>query len=270
VSVPSRAHAALPRSPAARRSFFAEHGWLVIRGGVDAARLTAARRVYDELMAPYLRAPEAPAGGAPLWQLAGTERARPVVIDLLRRSGAAELAAELLGGDDVRLLQDTFLLKRRGGGGRIALHQDYSYTGYLESPRTLGVRFALETEARRNGCMWVVDGSHHWGLIGGIHALSGALRDVRGLLTADQAAQIVARRVRVELAPGDVSLHHCLTLHGSDESRGGPPRRTIVTHVVAGRCRVMPERLPSAEAIMHFQTDASGRLAGDRFPILHP
>ena len=31
----------------------------------------------------------------------------------------------------------------------------------------------------------------------------------------------------------------------------------------------MPERLPSAEAIMHFQTDASGRLAGDRFPILH-
>ena len=111
------------------RSFFAEHGWLVIRGGVDAARLTAARRVYDELMAPYLRAPEAPAG-APLWQLAGTERARPVVIDLLRRSGRGRARrAELLGGDDVRLLQDTFLLKRRGGGGRIALHQDYSYTG---------------------------------------------------------------------------------------------------------------------------------------------
>jgi ectoine hydroxylase-related dioxygenase (phytanoyl-CoA dioxygenase family) len=261
--------AALPTSPAARRSFFAEHGWLVIRGGVDAARLTAARRVYDELMASYLRAGAAPTPGASLWQLAGAERTRPVVIDLLRRSGAAELAAQLLGDDDVRLLQDTFLLKRRGAGGRIALHQDYSYTGYLELPRTLGVRFPLETETRRSGCMWVVDGSHRWGLVGGIHALSGALRDVGGLLTAEQTAQVDARRVLLELAPGDVSLHHCLTLHGSDESRSATPRRTIVTHLVAGACRVVPERLPSAEALQHFQTDATGRLAGDRFPILH-
>jgi ectoine hydroxylase-related dioxygenase (phytanoyl-CoA dioxygenase family) len=261
--------AAQPTSAAARRSFFAEHGWLVIRGGVDAARLTAARRVYDELMAPCLRAHATPARSASLWQLAGAERARPVVVDLLQRSGAAEIAAQLLGGDDVRLLQDTFLLKRRGGGGRIALHQDYSYTGYFESPRTLGVRFPLETETRRSGCMWVVDGSHRWGLLGDIHALSGGLRDVRGLLTADQAAQIDARRVLLELAPGDVSLHHCLTLHGSDESRTETPRRTIVTHLVAGGCRVVRERLPSAEAFRHFQTDATGRLAGERFPILH-
>ena len=83
--------AAQPTSAAARRSFFAEHGWLVIRGGVDAARLTAARRVYDELMAPCLRAHATPARSASLWQLAGAERARPVVIDLLRRSGAAEI-----------------------------------------------------------------------------------------------------------------------------------------------------------------------------------
>ena len=259
--------AALPTSAAARRSFFAEHGWLVIRGGVDAARLTAARRVYDGLMAPYLRVHATPTRS--LWQLAGAERARPVVIDLLRRSGAAEIAAQLLGGDGVRLLQDTFLLKRRGGGGRIALHQDYSYTGYLQSPRTLGVRFPLETETRRSGCMWVVDGSHRWGLVGDIHALSGGLRDVRGLLTADQAAQVEGRRVLLELAPGDVSLHHCLTLHGSDESRSQTPRRTIVTHLVAGGCRVVRERLPSAEAVRHFQTDATGRLAGKRFPILH-
>jgi ectoine hydroxylase-related dioxygenase (phytanoyl-CoA dioxygenase family) len=75
--------------------------------------------------------------------------------------------------------------------------------------------------------------------------------------------------VLLELAPGDVSLHHCLTLHGSDESRSATPRRTIVTHLVAGACRVVPERLPSAEALRHFQTDATGRLAGDRFPTLH-
>ena len=72
----------------------------------------------------------------------------------------------------------------------------------------------------------------------------------------------------LELAPGDVSLHHCLTLHGSDENRSERPRRTIVTHVVADACRVVRERLPSAKAVRHFQTDAAGRLAGERFPVL--
>ena len=168
-------------SPASRWAFFVEHGWLVIRGGVDAARLAAARAAGDELMAPHMSG----AADVVLWQLPGDARARPVVIDLLVRSGVAELAAELLGDDEVRLLQEAFILKRRGAGGRILPHQDYSYTGYLDAPRALGVRFALEPETVQSGCMWVVDGSHRWGLVGGVHALGDGLRDVRGLLEQD-------------------------------------------------------------------------------------
>ena len=205
-----------------------------------------------------------------LWQLPGDERVRPVVLDLLVRSGVVALAAELLGGDDVRLLQEAFIVKRRGAGGRILPHQDYSYTGYLDAPRAIGVRFPLAPETVQSGCLWVVDGSHRWGLVGGVHALGDRLRDVHGFLSTAQAAQLDTHRVMLELAPGDVSFHHCLTLHGSDENRSETPRRTIVTHIVAGACRVVRERLPSAEAVRHFQTDAAGRLAGERFPVLRP
>ena len=81
-----RARAAGPVS-AARRSFFAEHGWLVIRGGVDVARLAAARAAGDELMAPRMSG----AADVVLWQLPGDARVRPVVLDLLVRSGVAAL-----------------------------------------------------------------------------------------------------------------------------------------------------------------------------------
>jgi len=251
-----------------RRSFFAEHGWLVIRGGVDPGLLVDVRAVYDELMAPYRDGHAASLTGTALWQIPGAERARPPLLGLLRRSGLAELAADLLDDPQVRLLQEAFLLKGGGHGGRIEAHQDYSYTGYLDSPRTLGLRFPLAHETRESGCMWVVDGSHRWGLIGGVHALSDSLRDARRLLTAEQAAQLDSHRVMLEMAPGDVSIHHCLTVHGSDENRSRTPRETVVTHVVAGACRVIAGRLPSPEAVRYFPTDAAGRLAGNRFPAL--
>src|SRR2546428_13344269 len=72
----------------------------------------------------------------------------------------------------------------------------------------------------------------------------------------------------LEMAPGDVAIHHCLTVHGSDENRSRTPRETVVTHVVAGACRVIAGRLPSPEAVRYFPTDAARRLARNRFPPL--
>src|SRR3989442_4974811 len=114
--------------------------------------------------------------------------------------------------------------------------------------------------------MWVGDGSHRWGLIGGVHALSDSLRDARRFLTAEQAAQLDSHRVMLEMAPGDVSIHHCLTVHGSDENRSRTPRETVVTHVVAGACRVIAGRLPSPEAVRYFPTDPARPPARNRFP----
>jgi ectoine hydroxylase-related dioxygenase (phytanoyl-CoA dioxygenase family) len=69
------------------------------------------------------------------------------------------------------------------------------------------------------------------------------------------------------LTPGDVSIHHCLTLHGSDANRGESARKTVVTHLSGGSCRLVRERLP-ATALAYFATDADGRLTDESFPAL--
>jgi ectoine hydroxylase-related dioxygenase (phytanoyl-CoA dioxygenase family) len=214
------------------RAFFAEHGWLLVRRAVDPARLAGIGEIYAEVTANL------PLAGTALWQVSGAKPAHAAVVALLRDSGLAALAAKLLDVESVELLQDAFILKCRGPEGRIAPHQDYSYTGWVRRG-TLSLRVPLVPETPVIGCMWVVDGSHRWGLVGGIHQPGGSLRDVREVLTAEQRAQLDSRRVMLEMTPGDVSLHHCLTLHGSDENRSASPRRTVVAHVV-GRRRSRP------------------------------
>ena len=209
-------------------AFFAEHGWLRVRRAVDPLRLARIGEIYGEVVANL------PVAGAALWQVSGAKAAHSAVVALLRDSGLAALAARLLDVESVELLQDTFILKRRGPEGRIAPHQDYSYTGWIRRG-TLSLRFPLAPETRVTGCMWIVDGSHRWGLVGGIHQPGASLRDVRKVLTAEQRAQLDSHRVMLEMTPGDVSLHHCLSLHGSDENRSAAPRQTVVAHVVGRR-----------------------------------
>ncbi|MBE7448110.1 MAG: phytanoyl-CoA dioxygenase family protein [Kofleriaceae bacterium] len=68
--------------------------------------------------------------------------------------------------------------------------------------------------------------------------------------------------------PGDVSLHHCLTFHGSRPNTSARPRKTLVLRLFDGACRLVPDRLPSPEAVAHFPTDADGHLDAAAFPVL--
>ena len=62
------------------------------------------------------------------------------------------------------------------------------------------------------------------------------------------------------IAPGDVSIHHCLTLHGSGPNRSGRPRRTIILPMFDSDCRLDAARLPKG-AEHYFPTDGDGALA---------
>jgi hypothetical protein len=64
-----------------------------------------------------------------------------------------------------------------------------------------------------------------------------------------------------------VTVHHCLTLHGSGPNRSAEPRRTIILRMFDGDVRLDASRLPSS-ARRHFPTDASGALAVSAFPLV--
>ena len=286
-----------PDQLCAARAFFDEHGWVVLRGALTPTDGLAA--AAEEVLA---RLPQAVVEVAPgVRQLAGVTRASPILEEAIFGSGwLGAIARACLGCERVRLLQDLVLMKpvvtAGATGGRIGWHHDFAYTGYLEAPRTVSVRLALDAETAETGAMEVLDGSHRWrfgtraeGEAGGSEGSpEGSVpRESQGvdprvhdgfvddrllpeLIARDPglAARVEASRRVLCLAPGDVSVHHALTLHGSRANTGGGRRRTLIHHVFDASLRFVEEGLPSPDMIYWIETDEEGRLAGPLHPLL--
>jgi len=253
---------------ASRRAEFEARGWLVLRGVVREPDLAALNAVFDGLLPSTGTAADARGSGVTL--LPGAARSHPALLAHLRAS-VAEVAAGLLGARSIYLLQDALLLKRPSAGGSVvALHQDYAYTGFIDPPSLVSVGLALTDATVEHGCLYVVDRSHQWGLVGDLNLFAGALdRDVAARLSPGQRDHLASATVPLEVRAGDVTIHHGLTLHGSGENRSGSPRKAIVTHLFNGDCTLARDRLPP-EARQAFTTDARGRLRGPAFPRLFP
>jgi ectoine hydroxylase-related dioxygenase (phytanoyl-CoA dioxygenase family) len=247
------------------RAFFDEHGWLVVRGALDAGELSALVKSFDQVF-PELLFAHAQAGQ--VWQVLGAARQHPSVEKWLHHPALARRAAALLGATRVQLLQDTFLCKPPKKGGIVDWHQDYVYTGYLDPPRSASVRLALTACTAESGCLQVVDGSHRWGW----QARPSLFNDDRVRSTLDQLPPELREKVApdtrtLELQPGDLTVHHCLTLHSSLPNGSAQPRKTIIAHLFDGDCRLKRERLPPG-AETHFVTDGDDHFAASAFPVL--
>lgn len=250
-----------------RRAHFEAHGWLVLRGVVSNRDLEELNRAFDQLMMSSAAVPRA--GRTGVLQQPGACRTHGVLLRHLH-DGVAAIACDLLGAPSVQLLQDVLLLKHPSAAGSVPLHQDYSYTGYLDPPSSLSIGLALTDATSDSGCLYVVDGSHQWGLVGGFHVFADKLRtDLDEHLSTAQRERLESARIPLEVQAGDITIHHCLTLHGSGNNTSDRPRKTIITHVVSGDCRLVPERLPRG-ARDQFATDSQGHLTAPAFPTLFP
>lgn len=244
---------------------FERDGWMVARGVVPPRELATMRDVFEALIPSNAALPRGPDGI--LGEVTGASRAYEPLMRIARDARFGALVAGALGATRVQLLQDSLLFKPARDGGTVHWHQDYTYVGFLTPPRVVSLRIALLPERVDSGCMQVVNGSHRWGQIGDVHALTESR--VESLLSAlsPEQSEAVAGATPLELEPGDISVHHCLTLHGSGPNRGGQPRRTIILRMFDADCRLDPARLP-AGAESYFPTDAGGRLAASAFPVV--
>ncbi|MGH9140838.1 MAG: phytanoyl-CoA dioxygenase family protein [Vicinamibacterales bacterium] len=250
------------------RRFFDRRGWLVLRGAVSAEPLKRITEIIDRLLEARADCGSAPSDhhGKSIWQIPGMCSQNDRLLAHVRDLGA--VVADLLRADRIQLLQDTLIVKPPRVGAPIELHQDYTYLGFLEPPNAVSVRLSLSPSTVDAGCMYVIDRSHRWGLNGRLALFSAQLQQgVAERLPAPLRARIVKDRIPLELAPGDVSIHHCLTHHGSFENTGDTLQRTIVTHIIDGACRLLPDRLPD-HAVHYFDTNADGHLSPTSFPVL--
>ena len=116
--------------------------------------------------------------------------------------------------------------------GRHPLHQDLRYFSLRPADRIVGSWTAVSQTTRENGCLSVVPGSHRQGLL--THDkpewefLNHGFMGVAGV--------DVAKRVHVEMAPGDTLFIHPLLVHGSGRNRSQACRRAISVHYASQAC----------------------------------
>ena len=246
-------------------SHFSEHGWLVVRDAFSPARVAELSRALDAVVPPayYARGLD-----GRVLELPGVSRGSATLRAHACDPAVGRLAANALAVARVRLLQDSVLIKAARDRARVEWHQDFTYLGFLEPPSIVTVRLALTTCDRKSGCMRVLDGSHLWGLVGGVRALQAAsVESALEQLPPPLRERAARSEIALELRPGDVTLHHCLTFHASGDNDSDEPRKTLVARLCDAECRVEPSRLPP-DARARFLTDDAGRLTGEDFPIV--
>jgi ectoine hydroxylase-related dioxygenase (phytanoyl-CoA dioxygenase family) len=237
---------------------FREHGWCVLRGVASAERAEALGREVERVF------PQSKQFSDRVHELAGISALSEALAAQVRDATLAARAAAILGCERVQLLQDTALVKPARSEARVEWHQDHTYTGYFDRAAQVSVRLALTDCTEESGCLRVIDGSHRWGPLGEVRAFqSQAVGDDSELLPEGWRE----REVLLELRPGDLSIHHSLTVHGSRENRSDHPRRTLIARLLDARCVLDKSRLPP-HLMPYFPLDAQGHLDPRSFPLL--
>ena len=120
---------------------------------------------------------------------------------------------ESLLGPDILIYSVEFFTKEPGTKHIVTMHQDLTYWGFGAVDHMLTAWIALSPATRQSGCMDFVRGSHKNEILPHVDSA-----DENNMLSRGQEVQVNVsedEKVAIELLPGQMSLHHGLTVHGS-------------------------------------------------------
>jgi ectoine hydroxylase-related dioxygenase (phytanoyl-CoA dioxygenase family) len=143
-------------------------------------------------------------------------------------------AVEDLIGPNILLYHNTSWLKKAGDQAYVSWHQDNNYIG-VEPCEMLSFWIALTPSTLENGCMQVLPGTHRNGELPiGTPDLNDKNMLPSGLVAEHDLSK--TKPVAMELAPGEASIHHAYTVHGSqanmsDQRRMGVTFLFFPTHM---------------------------------------
>jgi ectoine hydroxylase-related dioxygenase (phytanoyl-CoA dioxygenase family) len=224
------------------RLFYEENGYWISPKLIDDDRIERLIRAMERVWAGDFDGDGFPltewvSNGDPL-QLRKVDNAwwiNDEIRDMVTDSILGEIAAGLLGTDEVRLWYDQIIHKPGVGAngtsaaGNVGWHQDYVYWQCTNTTNLVTAWIALQDTDLTNGCMMVVPGSHKWQLDPrsyGFHETD---------LNAQKERYSQGRDWREEpviLKAGQASFHHALLFHGSGPNLTDQPRRSVVAHLM--------------------------------------
>jgi ectoine hydroxylase-related dioxygenase (phytanoyl-CoA dioxygenase family) len=167
---------------------------------------------------------------------------------LVSQSVIAGTAARLAGVDESRLWHDQLLYKPSGSdqNGNVGWHTDRRYWLSCSSQEMLTAWVPFHDITAEHGPVMFVAGSHRWDAQADLDFFNQDLSTIERY-----AAERDLRIVTATLARGQVSFHHCRTIHGSGPNRSGEPRRSIAVHLQPGDNHHVIARNPDGSVATH-------------------
>jgi len=243
----------LKLSDAERRQYEVE-GYLIARGLLAEAEIerykTRARQfalgeippgaekmvVRDVRVARGEFTPEDPEKG--LWKYLHPDRHDPLFRGFAETPAILDVVESLLGPDVLAFLT-MFIYKPPGVDAVHHYHQDAFYFPFGPHDQVLGSWVTLDPAEAANGGLWVIPGSHRWGLKP--HVVPKAERVNAGIFGVEGADED-PNQVALRLSPGDGVFFHSRLLHKTGANVTDRHRRVLTVHYASARCA--PEAPP--------------------------
>ena len=163
-------------------------------------------------------------------------------------------AVEGILGPDILIFSAEFFIKEPRTKQIVSMHQDLTYWGLGAVDGLVSAWIALSPATPASGCMDFVRGSHKQAILPHEDTF-----DDNNLLSRGQEVRVdvaEADKVNIEIHPGQMSLHHGLTIHGSGPNRTDDRRIAAVVRYM--RPDIVPKDGPT-DAMLARGTDTSGR-----------
>ena len=189
-----------------------------------------------------------------------------VVMPLAYRIGADPRILDVVEGilgPDILIYAVEFFIKEPHTTHKVTMHQDLTYWGLGAIDGLATAWVALSPATPASGCMDFVRGSHKNAILP--HADSD---DPDNLLSRGQEVQVdvaEADKVPIEIHPGQMSLHHGLTIHGSGPNTTDDRRIACVIRYI--RPDMAPEAGERGNAVLVRGEDRHGNF--DHTPAPH-
>ncbi len=153
----------------------------------------------------------------------------PLVARLARTPAILD-AVEGILGPDILIYAGELFIKEAGTPHVVTMHQDLTYWGLGAIDGMVTAWLALSPATLASGCMEFVAASHKNAILPHEDSF-----DANNLLSRGQEVKVEVdddQRVAIELAPGEFSLHHGLTIHGSGPNGSDDRRIGVVIRYI--------------------------------------
>lgn len=223
-------------------AFYRAHGYWISPVIVPADVLDAAERGMARYYAGDLDVPDPAWTALPATGLRKNDYASLHVTELsllVAQPLIAATAAALAGTGTIRLWHDQLLRKpvdRPGTAANVGWHTDRQYWRSCTSESMLTAWVGFHDVDPAGGSVSFLAGSHRWDVCG-LDFFSQDLAALEAGITR-QGHGLDVRPTRMKR--GQVSFHHCRTVHGSGPNLGTEPRRSLAIHLQPGDNRFRP------------------------------